>query len=55
MTELQKREKLEDQRRWIEQLISSAQMIEFFGKITISFEKGKIQKVLKEESLKPPK
>ena len=54
MTELQRRRKLEEQRRWIEQLVSSAQMREFYGKIVISFEAGKVQRVVKEESLKPP-
>ena len=54
-TELQKRKKFEDQRLWIQQLVSSAQVGEYYGKINISFEKGQVQRVVKEESLKPPK
>lgn len=54
MTDLQKRRKLEEQRLWIQKLISSAQVGEYYGKINISFEKGQVQRVVKEESLKPP-
>ena len=46
--------KREIHRSWIEQIIASAQGQKWFGKITIIIEAGTIQRVTKEESLKPP-
>lgn len=49
-----KRRFWEEESTWIRQIITQAQTREFYGKLTIILEEGKIQRVLKEESLKPP-
>ena len=41
--------------QWLALLVEQAQKREFYGKLTISFEKGVIQRAVKEESLKPPR
>lgn len=40
---------------WIGKLVSEAQAKEFYGKLTIHFEKGSVTRVINEQSLKPPK
>ncbi len=47
-------ERQNGQRKWVEGLLVSAQKREWYGKITIEIKKGMIDKVLNEESLKPP-
>ncbi len=39
---------------WLASLLSQIQMREFYGKMTLTFEKGRIKRVQKEESLHPP-
>ena len=46
--------KQREQRQWVETILRQIQGNEFFGKIIISFESGMIQRIMKEESLKPP-
>ena len=52
--DLKKRKKWEQERIWLEQLVSQIQLKGFYGKITLTFEQGHIRRVQKEESLKPP-
>jgi hypothetical protein len=44
----------EQQRRWVEQLLSQAQARRFYGRITLILEDGTVRRATKEESLKPP-
>jgi len=41
--------------KWLIDLIQSLQEVAWYGKLTISFEAGKVTLVRKEETLKPPK
>jgi hypothetical protein len=53
-TDYQKRREFERDNTWLMQIVSQIQSREFYGKLSITFEKGRTQRVLKEESLKPP-
>lgn len=53
-TDPKKDRRNEEHRRWIDGLVSSAQQRNWHGKIEIHFKKGQVDKVLTEESLKPP-
>jgi len=49
-----KDERAEHDRTWLAQLIIQAQKQRYYGKLTITMEQGRIRRVVKEESLKPP-
>lgn len=51
---LQLRKENRQERAWLESLLAQIQNSEFYGKIMITFESGKIRHVIKEQSLKPP-
>jgi len=42
------------QRQWVNGLLVTAQKRDWFGTITIEIKRGMIDKIRKEESLKPP-
>lgn len=42
------------QRAWVVQLVAAAQSRDFFGDLTIKFEKGQIKRVRNETNLVPP-
>lgn len=42
------------QRVWVNSLFTVAQQREWFGTITIKMERGKVVRLVKEESLLPP-
>jgi hypothetical protein len=41
-------------RSWVEGIIASAQAERFFGKVIVIFERGKIEAVKVERTMKPP-
>lgn len=45
----------ETDRDWIDGLVRSAQLRDFFGSLIIRFEAGSVKRVVKEENLMPPK
>ena len=44
----------ERQRQWVESLLTRVQQEEFYGKLTLTIRKGRVETALKEESLKLP-
>lgn len=46
--------KREEQAAWIRDVMAQLQTTGFYGKVSIHFERGIIQRVIKEESVEPP-
>lgn len=44
----------ERHRTWLSSILASAQSRNWYGTITVKFEAGRMVRVIKEESLKPP-
>jgi hypothetical protein len=44
----------EEQRRWLEALIRSAQLREWYGTITVELKRGEVVQASSTETLKPP-
>ena len=47
--------KRDEQAAWIRDIIAQAQATGFYGKVSIHFERGVVQRVIKEESVEPPR
>lgn len=48
-------EEKEAQRLWLNRLVESAQSNDWYGTITITFDRGVMKRVRKDESLLPPR
>lgn len=42
------------QKAWVQGLLAQAQLVGFYGKLTLTLEDGFVRRAVKEESLKPP-
>ena len=55
MKDYKRQEKMDHDRAWLDGMIAQAQMRRFYGRLTVMVEDGVIHRVLKEESMIPPK